>query len=121
MDDSSLRYEGPLPSGERLDVKQSGKTLASWDLNPIEDANPTISITETPQETGRSRLSIRYAAQDDYGVASVKGRIERPLETRAYAKNWATGFSISVPPLSTTEVNHLSFHDLTAHPWQAKL
>ena len=117
MDDSSLRYEGPLPIGEHLDIRQSGKTLASWTLNPLEDAQPTISIAEAPQETGRSRLSIRYSARDDYGIASVTARLERPLETRAYAKNWATDFSISVPPLSTTEVNHHSFHDLTAHPW----
>ncbi|MEQ8733611.1 MAG: TIGR02302 family protein [Rhodospirillaceae bacterium] len=117
MDDSSLRYEGPLPSGERLDVRQSGKTLASWDLKPLADAPPTIAIAEPPQETGRSRLSIRYTAKDDYGITSVTARLERPFETRPYAKNWAKNFSISVPPLSTTEVNHHSFHDLTAHPW----
>lgn len=120
MDDSSQRYEGPLPFGEQLEIRQTGKTLASWTLAPIPDTAPTIAIKDTPEETGRYRLRLKYTANDDYGVVAVSGQINRPSETRPYAKDWAEDFSVSVPPLDQKEFEYQSFHDFTAHPWAGK-
>lgn len=119
-DDASQRFEGPIPTGERLELRQTSKLLASWPLSPIRDLPPTISMADSPQENGRYRLGIKYNAEDDYGVTGVSGRIERPGETRPYAKNWVADFSVSVPPLSPARFTHQSFHDLTAHPWAGK-
>lgn len=119
-DDSSQRYEGPLPIGTQLEIRQTGKTLASWQLNPIPDHPPAITIDDTPEETGRDRLRLKYSAEDDYGVVAVSGRIDRPDETRPYAKDWAVDFSMSVPPLNEKEFSYQSFHDFTAHPWAGK-
>lgn len=120
MDDASQRYEGPLPSGVRLDIRQTSKVLASWDLDPLADHPPAIALADPPGETGRYRLGVKYAAEDDYGVVAVSGRIDRPAETRPYAKNWTTDFSVSIPPLTPKEIEHQSFHDFTAHPWAGK-
>ena len=117
MDDSSLRYEGTLPVGDRLELRQTGQILGTWSLNPLPDLPPIVSFTEPPGETGRYRSQIRYAAEDDYGVVSVSGLIDRPEDTRPYAQNWATDFTLSVPPLSPKRFEHQSFHDLTVHPW----
>lgn len=120
MDDSSQRYEGPLPVGVQLEIRQTGKTLGSWSLDPIADAAPTIAIRDTPEETARYRLRLKYAANDDYGVVAVSGQIDRPTETRPYAKDWAEDFSISVPPLDQKDFEYQSFHDFTSHPWAGK-
>lgn len=120
MDDASHRYEGPLPTGTKMEVRQTSKILATWTLSPLADNQPEITVSEPPSETGRFRVGIRYAAEDDYGVVSVSGHIDRPDETRPYAKNWVTDFSISVPPLTPQKIEHQSFHDFTAHPWAGK-
>lgn len=120
MDDSSQRYEGPLPIGEQLEIRQTGRTLGSWSLTPIPDTAPTIAIANTPEETARYRLRLKYAANDDYGVVAVSGRIDRPSEKRPYAKGWAEDFAISVPPLDQKEFEYQSFHDFTSHPWAGK-
>ncbi len=117
MDDASLRYEGPLPMGSRLEIRQTGQVLGAWSLISLPDTPPVISLSEPPDSTGRYRLRFKYAAEDDYGVVAVTGRISRPEETRPYAQDWATAFTLSVPPLSPKSVEHQSFHDLTAHPW----
>lgn len=119
-DDSSQRYEGPLPTGTLLEIRQTGKTLASWQLNPVADNPPSIVLSAAPEETGRNRLRLKYSAEDDYGITAVSGRIDRPGETRAYAKGWAFDFPISIPPLSETSFDHQSFHDFAAHPWAGK-
>ncbi len=121
MDDNSLRYEGTLPVGSRLEIRQTGQILGAWTLQPIPDAPPSISLIDVPEETGRYRLRFRYRAEDDYGIAGVTGRIDRPGETRAYAQHWGTSFTLSVPPLSPKTVEHQSFHDLTAHPWAGEI
>lgn len=120
MDDSSQRYEGLLPVGSQLVIQQTGKTLASWPLQPIPDGYPSIAIKETPEGTARYRLQMQYAASDDYGVVAVAGRIDRPEETRPYAKNWSSDFSLSIPPLNEKSFEYRSFHDFTSHPWAGK-
>lgn len=117
MDDNSQRYEGPLPFGSELEIRQTGKTLASWALDPIGDEAPKIAVDDVPESTGRDRLRLKYAAEDDYGVVGVTGQIDRPEETRPYAKDWGTEFSLSVPPLNQQTFEAQSFHDFTAHPW----
>lgn len=119
-DDESQRYEGPLPTGQKLELRQTSKILAAWNLNPLADRPPSIEMSDPPGETGRHRLGLKYKAADDYGVTSVSGQIDRPGETRPYTRNWATAFSVSVPPLTQLDFEHQSFHDLTAHPWAGK-
>ena len=121
MDDASLRYEGTLPEGDRLELRQTGQIFGTWSLKSIPDLPPMVSLTDPPGETGRYRSHIRYAAEDDYGVVSVSGLIDRPEDTRPYAQNWATNFTLSVPPLSPKRFEHQSFHDLTAHPWAGEI
>ncbi|MDG2243256.1 MAG: TIGR02302 family protein [Rhodospirillaceae bacterium] len=119
-DDASQRYEGPLPIGTEVVVRQTSKILASWPLSPLTDNQPEIALSEPPNETGRFRVGLRYGAEDDYGVVSISGRIDRPEETRPYSKNWARDFSVSVPPLTPKKIEQQSFHDFTAHPWAGK-
>lgn len=117
MDGTSLQHEGVLPDGQRLEIRQSGQVLGAWAIQMIPDRPPVITLTDDPNATSRYRLQFRYGAEDDYGIVGVSGRVERPEETRAYAKDWAADFALSVPPLSPKTVEHQSFHDLTAHPW----
>lgn len=117
MDDASLRYEGLLPEGNRLEVRQTGKVLGAWSLVSLPDARPSIVLSDPPDITGRYRLRIKYAADDDYGIVGVTGYIDLPEETRRYAQNWAEDFTLSLPPLSPKSIKHQSFHDFTAHPW----
>ena len=118
--DESQSYQGPLPTGQRLEIRQTSRALAAWALDPLKDSPPSIEISGPPGETGRYRLGLKYKAADDYGVTEVSGQVNRPGETRPYAKNWATHISIPVPPLTPLSFEHQSFHDLTAHPWAGR-
>jgi uncharacterized protein (TIGR02302 family) len=120
MDDASQRYEGPLPAGLDLSIRQTGRVLGRWTLKPIADLPPVIAIVEPPEESGRFRVRVKYAAEDDYGIAAVTGAIDRPAETRSYARHWASTFSVATPPLTPKTLEQQSFQDFTAHPWAGK-
>ncbi len=117
MDDASQRYEGPLPAGTDLAVRQTGRLLGHWSLQPITDTAPVIAVVETPEDSARHRVRFKYAAEDDYGIANVSGRIERPQETRVYARDWDSEFAVTAPPLTPKVLEQQSFQDFTAHPW----
>jgi len=121
MDDASQRFKGPLPLGSDLAIRQTGRVLGRWQLQPIIDTAPVIALVETPEDSARHRVRFKYAAEDDYGIASVSGRIERPQETRVYARDWDSDFAVTSPPLTPKVLEQQSFQDFTAHPWAGEL
>ena len=53
----------------------SGETeLAAWRFNVVPDKAPTIAMTKDLEKTRRGAMKLFYRVEDDYGVASRRGR-----------------------------------------------
>ena len=120
--DNSLRVEQELPNGELLEVRQRGRVLGSWKLDPLPDLPPYINFAREPQEAGRWRLRLDYKATDDYGIESVKGHIVKADQvaqsvTDPNVEVESIDFDVTLPPFNPREASQVSLHDLTAHPW----
>ena len=114
---NSHSIETKLPPGKTLRVSQGSHTLAEWKITPVSDQPPLVNFVEKPKEARRWRLKINYSANDDYGLASVKALLTRPEEQLTLLQDEVISFPLSMPPLGPKNINHSSFHDLTAHPW----
>jgi len=113
----SHSVEAKLPLGDTLRISQGSRTLAEWKMTPVSDQPPLVDFLEKPKETGRWRLKIDYRAKDDYGLDSVVALLTRTENQRTLLADEVITFPLSMPPLGPKNINHSSFHDLTAHPW----
>ncbi len=110
---TAFRITQDLPADGPLEVRQGGRSLASWTLALQPDASPTIEYLAPPSKTARNSLQIDYLAEDDYGVSQVAAQItlaERPEEE-------AMELSLPLPSVNPKSAEGRSFHDLTPHPW----
>jgi uncharacterized protein (TIGR02302 family) len=105
-----------LTPGKRLELLQNKKAVAAWDVKWIEDAAPTIRITNTPAAVGRWQLRVDYEASDDYGVETVTAHMNLPPGSSAAAQA-PSEFPLDVPPFAPMKVSQTTVNDLTAHLW----
>ncbi|MBL8629404.1 MAG: DUF4175 family protein, partial [Rhodospirillaceae bacterium] len=117
--DKSQRLEQDLPRGDKLEIRQRGRTLGAWNIDTIPDMPPSINFAREPREAGRWRLRLDYRANDDYGLESVKAHIVKPDVGTADANtpDESIDFDLTLPPFNPKEATQVSLHDLTAHPW----
>ncbi len=110
---TAFRLTHELSEDGPLEIRQGGRSLASWELALQPDLPPTIDYLSPPSKTVRNSLQIEYLAEDDYGVTEANARIalvERPEEE-------ALVLSLPLPSLSAPSADGRSFHDMTPHPW----
>jgi len=122
VSDNSLRAEQDVPNGESLEVRQRGRVLGAWPMEPIADLPPSVGFVRAPREAGRWRLRLDYKAADDYGIETIRGRAIRPEQFAASVTDpgvevESIDFDVTVPPFNPREAVQASLHDLTAHPW----
>ncbi|RDD62918.1 TIGR02302 family protein [Ferruginivarius sediminum] len=112
--DQAWKAETKLDVNAGLDlaVRQDGGTLAAWDLQVVPDAAPEIAFRMPPQQGRRNALRIDYTAEDDYGVQTVRLRVERPGDDRVEP------IVRELPlPAGDAKAENASYHDFTAHVW----
>ncbi|OHC74795.1 MAG: hypothetical protein A3G18_10135 [Rhodospirillales bacterium RIFCSPLOWO2_12_FULL_58_28] len=109
---SDYRAETIIKEGERLSLEYEKREIAGWPLQVIPDAPPHVTLGKNPAEDNGQRLSIEYAAEDDYGVTGLTAiirlsdgnqgelRLPLPLGKRGEASSHGT-----------------AVRDITAHPW----
>ncbi len=109
--DETQRVETDLKALSRLEVRQSGRMLAGWDVKWIKDAAPTVTMPTTPEEAGRWRLSLEYLARDDYGINTITAKVTKKDDDRVLE------FPVNVPPGAPTTFSHKSTYDLASDMW----
>ena len=114
VDNSTYQLEGKVESGERLAIRQAGRTVAEWAMAIVPDFPPKIAFAAPPRATLRATLRLEYKASDDYGVAAVKARIRR---RGAPASEAPIELELPLSGGHPKEAHETSFHDLTPHPW----
>ena len=85
-----------------LAVKDAtGQEIASWLIDVVPDAVPTVSFVGEPRATHRSVLRIDLEAADDYGVAELALLLAQPgqeAETERLAYSSRATSRPSSPP-----------------------
>ncbi len=125
----------------KAELKQSGTVrvlsgtveLARWSFNVTPDLLPKVTFTREPERTLRGSLRIPYKVEDDYGVASLEGRIARIRDKADTSANaWARAdrpkgprppyerpphFVIRLPQTYAKEATGVSLHEVGDHFW----
>ena len=109
--DETERVEIDIKPTKRIELRQSTRLLAGWDVTYIRDKTPSVVITDDPVEVARWHLRIPYMVRDDYGADSVKGRITKEGDPKVYE------FPIDMPPGAANIFTFSSLHDLTSNLW----
>ena len=100
----------------RLTVTQGSDTLADWPLVVIADAAPTVEFAAPPAGSRRNALKIEYRAVDDFGVAEIVARLNRP-EAEATPRDSTVELPLPLTRRNMREGGTTTYYDLTAHPW----
>lgn len=66
-----------LDASATVEVKRAGQTLGSYDLRTIADLPPVASFSEIERDDKAQSLKLKYALDDDYGIAKAEALISR--------------------------------------------
>lgn len=110
----SHRVEAVIVHGDRITVRSGYHELASWPMQVIEDAAPTVSFLESPAAKGNGLLALSYQATDDYGVSDVTAII------RPEAGDGELRLPLALTEPGAPVVTGHDLQDLAAHPWAGK-
>ena len=111
VDERTHRIKVTIDKGTSLEVVQGGAPLGAWPLEVVPDRPPSVSFAAPPSRTVRSALRVDYEAADDYGLASLRLRLQRA------GSGESVELDLPMPGVGLRRVNESSFHDLTPHPW----
>ncbi|NQV45386.1 MAG: TIGR02302 family protein [Rhodospirillales bacterium] len=59
-------------------IRSGDREIVSWRVQIIDDQFPRIDFTQAPVNTGRGRLRIAFAAEDDFGLETATLVIRNP-------------------------------------------
>lgn len=90
----------------------SGTPIASWSIDALPDAVPSVSFVGEPRATHRSVLKVDLEATDDYGVAEVASPLLAPPGREEETERLTLLKPGNQPPKVATG----TYQDLTAHP-----
>jgi uncharacterized protein (TIGR02302 family) len=121
----ALTAEALLDRPATIVVTDGGKELARFPIALLPDAPPTITLTEKAATDSKGNLTLKWQAQDDYGVRKLSGEVELADE-----QNGETGFEsngiflFDAPELkfalrrgNSKDETGSSRFDLAKHPW----
>ncbi len=103
-----LINDGQVKSGDRLVVRQRGRSVVSWPIRLIPDKRPKISWAKNPSD-GRLSLRLDYKAEDDYRIAKIRAYVAR--------QGQSDFVELELPVTGSKAAKGTSYHDLTAHRW----
>ncbi len=123
--EAGFSAEAKLTRPSRIDVRNGDERLASWPVNIIPDAAPTLAWSKPPVIEKNNALSLHWQAKDDYGVRSITSDV-----SLADVQNDGVGFATNGPFLfdppklavklkksNAKDEQGKTTQDLTAHPW----
>lgn len=118
VDGRGFQIEAAVTRGSRIAIGQGGVVLREWPVEVVTDQPPSVGFVAPPAPLEGGRVGLEYAAEDDYGLASVEARIT--LDPGAVSAPTATDPHLEPLMTATTrprEAHSVEKLDLTAHPW----
>jgi uncharacterized protein (TIGR02302 family) len=121
----TLTAEATIERPATIVVTDNGKELARWSIVVLPDAAPTITLTEKPEIDSKGNLTLKWRAQDDYGVRKITGEVELADEQDGETGFESNGiFLFEAPELKFAlrrangkDEKGSSRFDLAKHPW----
>ncbi len=95
---SALTAETTLERPVTIVVRDGGRELARWPIALLPDAPPTLVLTEKPVGDSKGSLSLKWQAQDDYGVKKMAGEMELADEQDGQTGFDSNGIFLFDPP-----------------------
>ncbi len=109
--------EAVITAGDRIALAVGGDILASWPVEILPDAPPTIRFAADPSVTERQALRLDWLALDDWGVASLSAAVSLLPGAPAALDATPLVLPMPAPRPAATEARGTAYEDLTAHPW----
>ena len=119
-DENHFQIQQTIAAGSELAVEQGGRVLGRWAISVHPTRPPGIRFAAPPSLSDHGALRLTYAADDDYGLASVVATIRAaPGVAPLGGSEPATSLTLSLPlPSTRPKAAHgTSDHDLSASPW----
>ncbi len=112
---------GTLAGSGEIEVTADGATLATWKVEMLGDAAPTISLVDMPMGTASGALELAFEAHDDWGVTAAWAEIDAPgIDGGEPGSPLVEPLEFPLPlPLTGTskDVAETAVRDFTSHPW----
>jgi uncharacterized protein (TIGR02302 family) len=123
--DGTLSAEATLARPATILVTDGNRELARWPVTLIPDAAPTLKLTEKPQGDRKANLTMKWQAQDDYGVKKLTGELELADEQEGGEGFESNGvFLFEAPEMkfvmrrsNSKDEKGASKFDFSKHPW----
>jgi uncharacterized protein (TIGR02302 family) len=121
----ALTAEAMLDRPATIVVTDGTKELARWPIVILSDAPPTVKLTAQPEFDAKGNLTLKWQAQDDYGVRKVTGEVELADEQEGGTGFESNGIFLFDAPELKFSLRHSngkdekgsSRFDLAKHPW----
>lgn len=115
IDSANQQLSVKLDHDQSLSFSQRGAASRNWRIKIIPDQPPVISLLEDISVTRQYALNIRFAAADDYGLASAAVEITPAADT---SSPQPPPLKIALPlPRKGKDASQTAYADLTEHPW----
>lgn len=121
----ALTSEATLERPVSIVIIDGGKELARFPIALLPDAPPTVSLTDKPAADSKGNLTLKWQAQDDYGVRKLSGEVELADEQDGETGFESNGIFLFDPPElkfalrrgNGKDEKGSSRFDLAKHPW----
>ena len=122
---STFTAETRLDRPAEIRVYDGSSELAKWRLSVIPDVAPEVAFTGDPTPEAMGALMVPWKASDDYGIASVTGKIvlsDQQEDGPGFTSNGVflydpPAFPMTLKRSSPRAIEDTTSNDLTAHPW----
>jgi uncharacterized protein (TIGR02302 family) len=121
----ALAAEATIARPAIISVRDGNKELARFPIVVLPDAPPTLSLSDKPTSDAKGNLTLKWLAQDDYGVRKLNGEVELADEQEGGTGFESNGIFLFEPPelkfalrrANGKEEKGSSRFDLAKHPW----
>lgn len=121
----ALTSEATLERPVSIVIIDGGKELARFPIALLPDAPPIVALTDKPAADSKGNLTLKWQAQDDYGVRKLSGEVELADEQEGETGFESNGIFLFDPPEikfalrrgNSKDEKGSSRFDLAKHPW----
>ncbi len=123
VDALNNELEMVLTEGSALTIQQGTAERAHWPLRLVPDQTPTVRLITPPGQSVRGALKLDVEANDDYGLAGLRLKIDLNEGDQALKSplgalnNFALALTFRENSDGQKDLAETYYNDLTGHPW----
>lgn len=123
--DGVLTADAVLQRPITIIVTDGSREIGRWPINLLLDAPPKLALTDKPEANSKGGLTLKWQAQDDYGLRKITGEVELSDEQDGQVGFESNGIFLFDPPelkfalrkANAKDEKGSTRFDLAKHPW----